>query len=573
MKVSEVRKKYLDFFRSKGHIVIPSASLVPENDPTTLFTGSGMQPLIPYLLGEKHPEGTRLVNSQKCFRAEDIEEVGDNRHTTFFEMLGNWSLGDYWKEKQLSWIFEFLTKELGIRKEKLWVTCFEGNKKLGLLRDDETAKIWEKVGMLEERIFFYNAKKNWWSRTGVPENMPIGEPGGPDSEIFYEFAQIEHDKKFGEKCHPNCDCGRFMEIGNSVFMEYKKAKKGFEKLSQRNVDFGGGLERIAATVNNEPDIFKLDIFVPTISQMEKESGKRYSEESLQSAFRIVADHTRAAESLVENGVAPSNIGQGYIVRRLIRRAVLYADRIGVRLPDKFKEEEQKFRETLNSGFQEFEKLAIGNISGKAAFLLFSSYGFPIDMTVDLAREKGITVDKEEFFKEFEKHREISRAGAEKKFKGGLADMSEMSVKYHTATHLLHQALRNILGKEVRQKGSNITHERLRFDFAFSRKMTEEEKKRVEKEINEKIRLGLKVHKIILPFAEAEKTGALHFFGEKYGEQVNVYYIGDSLQTAYSKEFCGGPHVVNTSALGTFKIIKEETIGSGAHRIKATLNNP
>jgi alanyl-tRNA synthetase len=566
---------------------------VPENDPTTLFTGSGMQPLIPYLLGEPHPEGKRLVNSQKCFRSEDIEEVGDNRHTTFFEMLGNWSLGSYWKDEQLPWLFEFLTKELGIPKEKLSVTYFEGEPKLELPKDTESAKIWENLGIPRERIHFYGAKKNWWSRAGVPENMPAGEPGGPDSEIFYEFTQIEHDPKFGDKCHPNCDCGRFMEIGNSVFMEYRKTERGFEKLPQKNVDFGGGLERITAAANDEPDIFKLDVFAEELERLEGESRRLYTDNP--KAFRIILDHTRAARELMRAGVMSSNLGQGYVVRRLVRRAMLFADRIGASVGKEFAEEEEKFRKTLKAGMEEFERVTQSApttpsaaadtphrtggeekkswaMSGITAFSLFSTFGIPIDVMVDLATERGLTVDAEGFRREFEKHREISRAGAEKKFKGGLADTSEMSVKYHTATHLLHQALRDVLGPEVRQKGSNITPERLRFDFTFPRKMTEGEKQKVENAVNDVITKNLSVHKVPLSLAEAKQSGALHFFDEKYPDKVLVHYIGDSLETAYSKEFCGGPHVQNTGVLGVFKIVKEEAVSAGVRRIKAVLNH-
>jgi alanyl-tRNA synthetase len=593
MTVAEVRKKYLEFFEKREHVIVPSASLVPENDPTTLFTGSGMQPLIPYLLGEPHPEGKRLVNSQKCFRSEDIEEVGDNRHTTFFEMLGNWSLGSYWKDEQLPWLFEFLTKELGIPKEKLSVTYFEGEPKLELPKDTESAKIWENLGIPRERIHFYGAKKNWWSRAGVPENMPAGEPGGPDSEIFYEFTQIEHDPKFGDKCHPNCDCGRFMEIGNSVFMEYRKTERGFEKLPQKNVDFGGGLERITAAANDEPDIFKLDVFAEELERLEGESRRLYTDNP--KAFRIILDHTRAARELMRAGVMSSNLGQGYVVRRLVRRAMLFADRIGASVGKEFAEEEEKFRKTLKAGMEEFERVTQSApttpsaaadtphrtggeekkswaMSGITAFSLFSTFGIPIDVMVDLATERGLTVDAEGFRREFEKHREISRAGAEKKFKGGLADTSEMSVKYHTATHLLHQALRDVLGPEVRQKGSNITPERLRFDFTFPRKMTEGEKQKVENAVNDVITKNLSVHKVPLSLAEAKQSGALHFFDEKYPDKVLVHYIGDSLETAYSKEFCGGPHVQNTGVLGVFKIVKEEAVSAGVRRIKAVLNH-
>ncbi len=634
--VAEVRKKYLDFFSDKTHkhVIIPSASLIPENDPTTLFTGSGMQPMLPYLLGQTHPAGKRIVDSQKCFRAQDIEEVGDNRHTTFFEMLGNWSFGDYWKEEQLSWLFEFLTIELGIKKEKLWVSCFNGDENLGLRKDIESAEIWERLGIPKDHVKFYGVEKNWWSRSGTPEKMPVGEPGGPDSEIFYEFTQIPHDKKFGDKCHPNCDCGRFLEIGNSVFMEYRKTEKGFEKLPQRNVDFGGGLERITAAANNDSDIFKLDVFNISIKNLEKYTVKKYASEENQKSYRIILDHIRAAVFLMSDGVMPSNTDVGYFVRRLLRRAILHLDKLQMNgnqlhnpldtvvllykaeyknllqqkreIEDLLNHEEQQFRKTLTNGLKEIEDMFAGfgeynsetneeikeqgmEISGTNLFILFSTYGFPLELSLEKLKEydrrltemysgRPLEITEEkirqlkiEFQEEVKTHQEVSRAGAEKKFKGGLADTSEKSLKYHTATHLLHQALRDVLGDEVRQKGSNITPERLRFDFAFPRKMTDEEKKKVESIVNEKIKEGLLVQKIILPLAEAEKTGALHFFGEKYGEQVSVYFIGNSLETAYSKEFCGGPHVANTGALGTFKVLKEEAVSAGVRRIKAVLN--
>ncbi len=602
MTVSEVRRKYLDFFQSKGHIIVPSSSLVPENDPTTLFTGSGMQPMVPYLLGQSHPQGKRIVDSQKCFRSQDIEEVGDNRHTTFFEMLGNWSLGDYWKEEQLSWVFAFLTKEIGIPKEKLSVTCFEGDEKLGIPRDTESAEIWERLGIPKERIYFYSAKKNWWSRAGVPENMPVGEPGGADSEIFYQFTQVVHDPAFGEKCHPNCDCGRFMEIGNSVFMEYRKTENGFEKLPQRNVDFGGGLERITTARNDSSDVFTIDVFAPLIQKLAELSGKNYTDTAYTHSFRTVAEHLRASVFLIADGASPSNTDQGYFTRRLLRRAVRHLDLLGIgadtlsslvepvvsaytdaypSLPQKsdvitseIGNEEHKFRKTLDMGLKEFSQMAEKSLdkmlSSADAFMLFSSYGLPIDMIKDLAPEKGLTVDTSGFEKELENHHVVSRAGLEKKFKGGLADTSEMSVKYHTATHLLHQALRDVLGDEVGQKGSNITPERLRFDFSFGRKMTDEEKKKVEDIVNAKIKADLPMQRVVMPRAEAEKSGALHFFGEKYGDEVSVYFIGDLLPTAYSKEFCGGPHVTNTGVLGTFKIQKEEAVSAGVRRIKAQL---
>ena len=619
MTLNEVRSKYLEFFQKKGHTIIPSASLVPENDPTTLFTGSGMQPMVPYLLGEKHPLGTRITDSQKSFRTVDIEEVGDNRHTTFFEMLGNWSLGDYFKKEQIEWMFQFLTEEIKIKPEKLYVTVFIGDQKNNIPKDTESAELWKKlfaekgieateieigseengykVGMQGGRIFYYNAKKNWWSRAGGPENMPAGEPGGPDSEMFYDFG-TPHDEKFGKECHPNCDCGRFVEIGNNVFMEYKKNADGtFSKLPQRNVDFGGGLERITAASNNNSDVFEIDVFETLIKELGKVSGKSYPDSNFTKSFRIIADHIRAAVFLIGDGVNPSNTDQGYFVRRLLRRAMyhlrklqpdertvflvnLILEKYGEYYPNLVSKrseiesqitiEETKFAGAIMFGLREFKKMAKGNVSGANAFLLFSSYGFPIEMTAELALEQGFSVDMDGFNVEMKKHQELSRSGAEQKFKGGLADTSETSLKYHTATHLLHQALREVLGTEVRQKGSNITPERLRFDFAFPRKMTDEEKKKVEDIVNEKIKAALPVQKVVLPFAEAEKTGALHFFGEKYGDQVNVYYIGDTLETAFSKEFCGGPHVTNTSVIGHFKIAKEEAVSAGVRRIKAVV---
>jgi len=600
MTLNQVRTAFLNFYREKGHVIIPSDSLIPENDPTTLFTGSGMQPLVPYLLGEKHPAGRRLADSQKCFRSEDIDEVGDNRHTTFFEMLGNWSLGDYWKEEQLGYFYEFLTKEIGLDPKNLWVSCFEGDERLGLPKDDESAEIWKKLGIIENHIKFYGAKKNWWSRSGVPENMPTGEPGGTDSEIFFDFdpTGAMHDAKFGPKCHPNCDCGRFMEIGNSVFMEYRRIENGFEKLSQRNVDFGGGLERIAAASNDNPDVFKIDVFTEIILELEKLSGKKYDDSNYQRSFRLIADHIRAATFLIADGATPSNTEQGYFSRRLIRRAVRHADLLGVSEGDlpvlanniidlystaypemrnslteivsEFKAEEARFRMTLKNGLKEFEKILKQNISGSDAFQLFSSFGFPIDLIVEMARERGLSVAVGDFEAEMKKHQEISRAGADKKFKGGLGDTSEMSVRYHTATHLLHQALREVLGEHVSQKGSNITIERLRFDFTHPQKMTDEEKKKVEDIVNKKIQAKLPVNRIELPKAEAEKSGASHFFGDKYGDIVSVYFIGDSLDSAYSKEFCGGPHIKNTSELGHFKIQKEEAVSAGVRRIKAII---
>lgn len=623
MTISEIRQKFLAFYEQQGHTVIPSASLVPENDPTTLFTGSGMQPILPYLLGQKHPQGKRLVNSQKSFRSGDIDDIGDNRHTTFFEMLGNWSLGDYFKAEQLPWVFKFLTEEIGLDVSRIYVTVFIGDGETSIPKDVESAEIWKElfaskdiiakdvemgtearaseIGMQDGRIFYYDVKKNWWSRSGVPAAMPVGEPGGPDSEIFYLFDQVKHDTKFGAHCHPNCDCGRFLEIGNSVFMEFQKVAGesvpnggSFAKLPQRNVDFGGGLERIAMASMNTADIFLLDVFTDLIDHLELLSGKKYVDQT--QAFRIIADHMRSTIFLISDGVMPSNAERGYFVRRLLRRAIRYWDKLGIQksisivvgdilkhyadaYPDVFKnkemieqvivEEETKFHQTLSHGLKEFEK-------GVDPFVLFSSYGFPIELTLDLANERGITIDLAAFKEKMKQHQDLSRAGSEKKFKGGLADTSEKSVQYHTATHLLNAALHSVLGNHVSQKGSNITPERLRFDFSHAAKMTDDEKKRVEDFVNDAIKRALPVTVREMPKAEAEQLGAIHAFGEKYGDLVTVYTIGNTDENSagtsvpVSREFCGGPHVSNTSELGHFKIAKEEAVSAGVRRIKAVL---
>lgn len=630
MNSSEIRAKYLEFFQNREHVVIPSAPLIPQNDPTTLFTGSGMQPLVPFLLGQKHPQGTRLTNSQKSFRAEDIDEVGDNRHTTFFEMLGNWSLGDYFKREQLFWIFTFLTQEVGLDPYKLYVTVYAGDESLGVPRDDEAVELWQEIfssvsmeaqfvelgteengarlGMQGGRIFAYG-DKNWWSRAGAPSKMPDGEPGGPDSEIFYDFG-TEHDPVFGEHCHPNCDCGRFLEIGNSVFMEYIKRDGKFEKLAQKNVDFGGGLERITAASNDNPDVFRIDTLGAVIETLEEASGTSYDDPQHTAAFRVVADHMRAAMFIIGDGVGPSNTEQGYFVRRLIRRAVRYADTLGfpagklseltLVVTDSYKDqypelaensgviagaiadEEAKFRETLSRGLKEFEKLAKGDvISGTDAFVLFSTYGFPFELTEELAAERGATVDREGFAREMETHRATSRAGAEKRFKGGLADTSEETTRLHTAHHLLLKALQLVLGDHVHQRGSNITAERLRIDFSHPEKLTDEQKERIEGIVNEMIDAKLPVIRSVMKREDAETLNAEHEFGAKYPDEVSVYSIGPDGATeqnpqfdeAYSIEFCGGPHVTNTGELaksGRFKIKKEEAVAAGVRRIKAVL---
>jgi len=636
MNINDVRTQYLEFFKARGHVIVPSASLVPLNDPTTLFTGSGMQPMVPYLLGEPHPEGTRITDSQKSFRAEDIEEVGDNRHTTFFEMLGNWSLGDYFKKEQLTWMFTFLVDELGVDPHNLYISVFDGDERYDLPRDTEAVAIWKdlfaqkgieagdialgteenaaQVGMQGGRIFYYG-DKSWWSRAGVPAKMPAGEPGGPDSEMFYDFGTA-HDDKFGAQCHPNCDCGRFMEIGNNVFMQYIKKSDGtFGDLPKRNVDFGGGLERITAAVNNDPDVFRTDVLAEIIGLLEHFSGKSYMDLQYQRSFRIVADHMRAATFMLSDGVRPSNTERGYILRRLIRRAAQHAQKIGVQndqqaesmlnrcavivlekyksaypelaTDDMYKEiteeiwkEEVQFGHALESGMKEFEKMAAeGSLSGEQAFTLFTTYGFPFEMTKEISHERGIKINEQAFHELMQKHRDLSRVGGEQKFKGGLADHSEATTRLHTAHHLLLKALQIVLGPQVKQRGSNITAERLRIDFSHGTKMTPEQITEVERIVNEKIKEELPVTRSTLPREEAETLGAEHEFGAKYPDMVSVYSVGPQdasldnpqFDQAYSIEFCGGPHVSNTRDLqGTFKIQKEEAVASGIRRIKAVL---
>jgi alanyl-tRNA synthetase len=608
MNSKDVRSKYIAFFVAQGHKEIPSARLVPENDPTTLFTSSGMQPLIPYLLGAPHPLGKRLVNSQKSFRAQDIEEVGDNRHTTFFEMLGNWSLGDYFKKEQLPWIFTFLTKELGLDPKRLYVTVFEGNEAVG--KDTESIDIWKQIfasvgieAKVGEKIFTYPAKKNWWSRSGEPKNMPPGEPGGPDSEVFYDFGEALklHEKSpwASEPCHPNCDCGRFMEIANSVFMQYQKKEDGsLVELAQKNVDFGGGLERMMAAANNNPDVFRTDLFMPVIQKVEEITKQSYADDKNKPAFRVIADHIKAATLLIVDGVLPSNKGQGYILRRLLRRAsVKFAnlrDNPGEHLPAELaltvldiyngvhtvdkdthsslvysvvEEEIRKFQKTIHSGLKILQKTE--EIDGKSAFDLYQTYGFPLEVTIELLQQKGKTLDVEDFKKEFEKHKELSRSASKGMFKGGLADHSEQTTKLHTAHHLLLAALQKVVDPEIKQRGSNITAERLRIDVNFARKLTPEEIEKIEAMVNEKIQEKIPVTRVEMDRLEAEKIGAQREFGQKYPDRVSVYFVGPQ-ENFFSAEFCGGPHVTNTQALGTFKIIKEESSGSGIRRIYGIL---
>jgi len=619
---NEIREKYLKYMEERGHAIVPSSALIPDNDPTTLFTGSGMQPMVPYLLGEMHPKGTRIVDSQKCFRAEDIEDVGDNRHTTFFEMLGNWSLGDYFKKEQIPWIAEFLLNEVGLDPEKFYVTAFQGDETSNIPKDTETVALWQELfkvrglthevgemgsaeqgalrGMKDgERIFYYDAKENWWSRAGVPSKMPVGEIGGGDSEMFYDFG-TKHDPTFGEHCHPACDCGRFMEIGNSVFMEYIKTENGFEKLPKQNVDFGGGLERIAAAANNDGDVFKVDLLWKVVEQIEQLSEKKY-EDNLQ-AFRVVTDHIRGAVFMIGDGVLPSSTEQGYFVRRLLRRAVRFADILGIpegelknlaaSVIDTYREhygnledsretitnaistEETQFRATLEKGMKQFEKIAQqSTISGNDAYVLFTTYGFPYELTAELATERGLIIDREEFEKEMMQHQATSRAGAEQKFKGGLADQSDAVVQYHTLNHLMLAGLRKFLGDHVHQAGSNITGERLRFDFTHPEKVERETLDKIEAFVNNILQNGGEVTIDMMAKDTAENDPTVEgSFWDRYPDEVKVYTMKLADGTVVSKELCGGPHVENlTEIKGTFKIKKESSSSAGVRRVKAVLS--
>lgn len=602
MTAFEIIRKYISFFEKRGHKQIANAPLVPENDPTTLFTSSGMQPLVSFLLGEPHPQGKRLVNSQDSFRSQDIEEIGDNSHTTFFRMLGNWSLGSYFKKEQLPWFWEFLTKELKIPKEKLFVSVFEGNENIP--KDTESEEIWKEIFIKEgvdvkDRIFFYGVDKNWWSRSGVPSKMPVGEPGGPDSEVFYDFSdpKIHKESKYKDKkCHINCNCGRYMEIGNSVFMEFIKTRDGFSELPQKNVDFGGGLERLLAAAENEQDVFKTSLYFPVIKKIEELSSKKYDEDK--SAMRIIADHLKASVFIALSGVKPSNKEQGYVLRRLIRRSVVKYHELTENFtpteefekiveeilkveqevePERIKKERDlktitkvlsdeliRFGKSLNTGLKIIEKTE--KITGKQAFDLYQSYGFPLEITIELMKKKKENVNVNEFKKEFEKHKELSRSASSGMFKGGLADSGEQTVMGHTATHLLHKVLKDILGDKINQSGSNITKERVRFDFSFERKLTDGEIKKLEEAVNEKIKENLPVKFEIMSLDKAKEIGAIGLFNKKYENKVKVYSIGE-----YSREICGGPHVDFTGKLKRFKIIKQENIGHGLKRIYAKVN--
>jgi alanyl-tRNA synthetase len=628
MNAQDIRNKYLKFFEERDHKVIPRALLVPQNDPTTLFTGSGMQPLIPYLLGEPHQDGTRLVDSQPVFRAQDIEEVGDNRHDTLFEMLGNWSLGDYFKSEQLPWVFEFFTKVVGLNPTKLYVTCFIGDEANGIPKDTESGDIWKKLfgdlkieakeadmgsetgaaqrGIkLGERIFYYDAAKNWWCRAGKIADMPIGEPGGGDSEVFYEFDFVEHNPEYGEHCHPNCDCGRFVEIGNSVFMEYVKRESGFEKLPKQNVDCGCGLERVAMAAIDSPDVFKISILWPIIEKLEKLSGKTYDAHT--NAMRVIADHLRAATFLAVDGVVPSNKEQGYVMRRLMRRAIRFAFDLGIEqnfveqvvpvIADLYEadypevkanrekvievlvREEKVFRQTLRKGIAELKKFEGKKLGGADIFKLYDTYGFPVELSTEEAFKQDIDLTNDwqkEFDAQMAEQRARSQTAAKGTFKGGLGGQTLQHKKYHTATHLMYQALRQVLGDHVVQHGSNITEERLRFDFSHPDKMTPEQIKQVEDIVNEQIQKDLKVSFHEYPTKVArEEMGALGAFGDRYGDTVKVYkMIADGADKPFSFEICGGPHVDHTLQLAEdgkkFKITKEESSSAGIRRIKAVL---
>jgi alanyl-tRNA synthetase len=613
MKAKDILDKYIKFFEDRGHERIENSSLVPLNDPTTLFTSSGMQPLVSYLLGGPHPAGKRLVNVQNSFRAQDIDEIGDNRHTTFFRMLGNWSLGDYFKKNQIKWFFEFLAHDLRLDPNKLYVTVFEGDKEIP--EDSESIEVWKeqfkRVGIEAEvgqRIFKYGVTKNWWSRAGVPENMPSGEPGGPDTEVFFELP-IEHDKKFGKECHVNCDCGRYFEIGNSVFMQYQKTQDGFAELPQKNVDFGGGLERLVAATENKQDIFETSLFYPIIQTLENTTAKSYKENA--GEIRIILDHFVASVFIISSGVKPSNKEQGYILRRLIRRGfdnfyALNGDTIAPiiekiveqykdtdpDLQNKFEdikltilEEEQLYKRALQGGRKLIEReLAKGKkigdelmgskeISADLAFKAITSFGLgPTQLT-----SLGYTFNEQALAEQIKKHQDLSRSGSKNKFSGGLADTSAQTIMGHTATHLMHQALRDMLGAGLHQTGSNITSERVRFDFSFDRKLTVQELEKLEETVNEKIQENLPVHFEMMPVAKAKALGAIGLFDEKYAKDVKVYFMGGKDKSSptsqsssvrprtkdwYSAEFCGGPHVSFTGEVKRFKIRKQESLGRG-----------
>lgn len=588
----ELRKKWIEFFRERGHTPISSASLIPENDPTVLFTTAGMHPLVPYLLGQPHPEGKRLCDAQKCVRTGDIDDVGDSSHCTFFEMLGNWSLGDYFKKEMVPWSYEFLTEVLEISPDRLAVTVFEGD--ADCPRDDETAELWRKCGIKKENIFYLGKKHNWWG--------PAGQTGpcGPDTEMFFDTGK----PKCCDACSPACDCGKYVEIWNDVFMQFNKnADGGFSPLKQKNVDTGMGLERVLMNVHGLKSVYDTDVFAPIVDGIKSRADSRVTDAPTDDdirAVRVVADHIRTSTFILgdERGVVPSNVDQGYILRRLLRRAIRFGTTVGLKkgdysqiadivvglykdvypeldaARDKIKSEidaeEERFTKTLENGIKEFEKLCRflqdKVIPGKSAFRLYDTYGFPLEMTVEMARERGFTVDVEGFEKKFEEHKNLSHAGAEQRFKGGLADTGELTARLHTATHLMHRALKTVLNDEsVNQRGSNITPERLRFDFSFGRAMTPEEVKAVEDKVNAAIAADVPVVCEEMTVEQAKAAGAVGLFASKYGEKVKVYTMGE-----FSKEICGGPHAARTGELGHFRIVKEQSSSAGVRRIKAVL---
>ena len=592
VNAKQLRQMWFDFFRKHGHAIIGSASLIPENDPTVLFTTAGMHPLVPYLLGEKHPAGVRLADVQKCVRTGDIDEVGDASHCTFFEMLGNWSLGDYFKDEMIPWSYEFLTSPeyLGIDPKRLAVSVFAGD--ADCPRDERSAELWEKAGIARDRIFFLPKENNWWGPAGITG------PCGPDSEMFIDNGQ----PKCCDECSPACDCGKYLEIWNDVFMQFNKTVDGkYEPLKQKNVDTGMGLERTLCILQGKKSVYETDLFAPIIAAIESiGSGKYGADEETTKAIRIVADHIRTSVFMIgdEKGVACSNVDQGYILRRLLRRAVRFAKKLDIeigkltvvaeavieeykdvypeleinrdRIVNEITAEEERFERTLQGGIKEFEKLChylVGDtISGKASFKLYDTYGFPIEMTVELAKEKGLKVNIDDFNKAFAEHQQKSHAGAEQKFKGGLADHSEATARLHTATHLMHRALKEVLHDDnANQKGSNITEERLRFDFTFPRALTPEEIREVEDKVNEAIKADVPVVCEEMTVEEAREQGAVGLFTAKYGEKVKVYTMGK-----YSKEICGGPHASHTGELGHFRIVKEQSSSAGVRRIKAVL---
>ena len=625
MNTQEIRQKYLEFCQRNGHAIIERAPLILHNDPTTLFTGSGMQPLLPYLLGQDHPQGTKLADSQTCLRAQDIEDVGDNRHTTFFEMLGNWSMGEYFKRQQIEWFFEFLTEIVGLDPHKIYVSCFIGDEKNNIPRDDEAAQIWQEVfakkgieakiieldsaengdrlGMQGGRIFFYNDKENWWSRGGGIDSTPIGDPCGPDSEVFYDFGEQHHDASFGQ-AHPASDSGRFMEIGNQVFMQYRRLDDGsFEPLKRKNVDFGGGLERIAAAAIDSPDVFKISLLQPIIKKLESLSGKEYATHT--ASMRVIADHLRAAVFLAVDGCMPSNKEQGYVMRRLLRRAIRYSFDLGIEqnfleevvpvIADLYEadfpevkenreqiiavlvKEEKAFRQTLRKGLRQMKHYIDDGLTGEELFTLYDTFGFPVELSTEEAYKQGIKLSdnwRAEFDARMAEQRQRSKTARKGQFSGGLEGHDPIHLKYHTATHLLGAALRKVLkAPDLQQHGSNITAQRLRFDFNHD-KLTPEEKQAVEDQVNAWIDADLPVSFAVYPTDEALSMGAIGAFGERYGDEVKVYSIGEG-DNIVSFEVCGGPHVEHTGVLAEggkrFKITKEESSSAGIRRIKAVLS--